>query len=153
MHLHSMPLALLSSQNNRTTNTRFISGTPNFGPRTGKLHLVELKRRCNTATRWRDSSRLLLRIIPRSGSLRDPYAHTSRPGCPDRALQLPQVRAGIDWAGHDHGIDAGAYTAFTTGRAGDYSYPRDLRSIQFCMPGRLRIRYDVQKQSAGFIHR
>jgi len=33
---------------------------------------------------------------------------------PDRALQLPQDRAGIDWAVmHDHGIDAGAYTPLT----------------------------------------
>jgi hypothetical protein len=32
---------------------------------------------------------------------------------PDGALQLPQDRAGIDWAVMSRGIDAGAYTPFT----------------------------------------
>jgi hypothetical protein len=72
---------------------------------------------------------------------------------PDRALQLPQDRAGIGWAVMITGYRCGRLYAVYGGRAGDYSYPRDLRAIQFCMPGRLEDHTRLAKATGPDISR
>jgi hypothetical protein len=108
---------------------------------------------------------ILVKIDPISGKESEEYPHIFPKDYPERVEKFcgnyiwrkitGDITAEFLEALVDRMFTADEVTRYAVygGRAGNYSYSLDLLSIQFCMPGRLRIRYDLQKQSAGFIHR